>query len=199
MRTTGRTCSAATARFAEYTPVTDVISGQTAGGSGGAYADFVQNTVRPFIEAKYGHAQRNGVIGSSLGGVIAYYQVLRYGASWDFAASLSGTMGWGSIGAGVHNATIIDDFNALSPGCFGATFYLDSGGGPGSGCVDSDGDGIQDDSATASDNYCENVQLEGVMQAQSCAVHYRWVSGAQHNEAAWRARAPAAVALFESL
>ena len=37
------------------------------------------------------------------------------------------------------------------------------------------------------------------MQGKGCAVHYTWANGAQHNEAAWRARAPAAVALFESL
>ena len=186
------------ARFAEYTPVTDFIDGRTQGGAGGAYADYVENTVRPFIEGRYGSAKRSGVVGSSLGGVIAYVQVLRHPGSWDFAASLSGTMGWGSIGSGVHNATIIDQFGAPSA-CPAATFYLDSGGGPGSGCVDSDGDGIRDDTPDSSDNYCENAQLLAVMQGKGCAVHYTWANGAQHNEAAWRARGPAAVALFESL
>ncbi|HUJ24904.1 MAG TPA: alpha/beta hydrolase-fold protein [Myxococcales bacterium] len=186
------------ARFAEYTPVTDVIGGSTQGGDGAAYADFVENTVRPFIEARYGRPQRTGVIGSSLGGVISYFQVLRHSQTWDFAASLSGTMGWGSIGPGVHNATIIDQFGALSA-CPAAVFYLDSGGGPGAGCADSDDDGIRDDTPDASDNYCENAQLLEVMQAKGCDVHYTWASGAQHNEAAWRARAPAVVALFESL
>ena len=40
--------------------------------------------------------------------------------------------------------------------------YLDSGGdGP---CADSDNDGVQDDSPTAGDNYCENAQMLGVLQ-----------------------------------
>ena len=186
------------ARFAEYTPVTDFIDGRTQGGDGAAYADFVAQTVRPFIEARYGKPLRNGVIGSSLGGVIAYFQELRNPGSWDFAASLSGTMGWGSIASGVHEHTIIDQFRALAA-CPAATFYLDSGGGPGSGCVDADGDGIRDDTPGSSDNYCENAQLLEVMQGIGCDVHYVWAQGAQHNEAAWRARAPAIVSLFESL
>jgi hypothetical protein len=188
------------ARFDEYTPVTDVIGGSTAGGKGAAYAAFVAQTVRPFIEARYAKPVRNGVIGSSLGGVISYFQELRDPGAWDFVASLSGTMGWGSIGAAVHNPTLIEQYAAL-PACPGATFYLDSGGGPGSGCIDADGDGIRDDSPDASDNYCENAQLLEVLQKLGCGarVHYVWSQGAQHNEAAWRSRAPAIVAVFESL
>src|SRR5260221_5502650 len=70
------------ARFAEYTPVTDVIGGQTAGGNGDAYTDYLENTVRPFVEAHYGKPVRSGVIGSSLGGVISYHQFLRHPSTW---------------------------------------------------------------------------------------------------------------------
>ena len=186
------------ARFDEYTPVPDFIGGSTQGGKGAAYADFVLQTVRPFIEARYGKPKKTGVIGSSLGGVISYFEELHSPGAWDFVASLSGTMGWGSIGPNVHNSTIIDQFRGLTA-CPTATFYLDSGGGPGSGCIDTDGSGLLDDSPDAADNYCENAQLLGVMQHLGCAVHYRWDPGAQHNEAAWRARAPGALALFEAL
>lgn len=188
------------ARFDEYTPSADVLSGAPAGGKGDAYTDYVENTVRPFIEARYGRPQRSGVIGSSLGGVISFHQILRHPSTWDFAASLSGTMGWGSIGPGVHNRTLIEAMAALGS-CPAATLYLDSGGGPGSGCVDSDADGIRDDAPDASDNYCENAQLLEVLQNLGCGsrLHYLWSQGAQHNEAAWRGRAPAIVALFESL
>ena len=55
---------------------------------------------------------------------------------------MSGTMGWGSIGAGIHNQTMIERYK--THGHQTTVLYLDSGGeGP---CSDSDGDGIDDDS-----------------------------------------------------
>jgi hypothetical protein len=170
------------------------------GGRAGAYADYVAGTVRPFVEARYGTPLRSGVLGSSLGGLLAYDQALRHPGAYDFVASLSGTMGWGSIGPGSHAQTMIEAYAALGA-CPDATLYLDSGGGPGSGCVDSDQDGIRDDAPDASDNYCENDQLRSVLEALGCgaALHYVWAQGAAHNEAAWRGRSPAILAIFEAL
>ena len=185
-------------RVAEYTPVDDVIGGQPYRSKGLDYADYVEHTVRPFIEAHYGTPARVGVMGSSLGGLISYVIKRRYPASYDFVASLSGTFGWGSIGTGIHNPTEIEAWAALGS-CPAGTFYIDSGGGPGSGCVDADGDGIQDDTPDATDNYCENVQMRETLAAVGCGGHltYVFASGAQHNEAAWHARAPAIFQLFE--
>jgi hypothetical protein len=74
----------------------------------------------------------------------------------------------------------------------GATFYLDSGGGPGSGCVDADGDGVRDDATDDADNYCETLDMRDALIAlgwsEGGALVYRWSSGAPHNEAAWAAR-----------
>jgi hypothetical protein len=181
-------------RVAEYTPVVDLL---TLGGSGLAYADFVEETVRPFVESRYGIPLRRAVMGSSLGGVIAYAQELRHPGVYDLVASLSGTMGWGSIS--MHEPTIIEQYAALAQ-CPDTAFYLDSGGGPGSGCVDSDLDGIVDDAADAEDNYCENVQLREVLETLGCAeVTYAWAAGREHSEAAWRDRAPAIFDLFEAM
>ena len=187
-------------RIAEYTAVQDVIGSQTLGGKGLEYADYVEHTVRPFIQAHYGTTPRVGVMGSSLGGIISYVIKRRYPASYDFVASLSGTFGWGSIGTGIHNQTEIQAWAALGS-CPAGTFYLDSGGGPGSGCVDSDGDGIQDDTADSADNYCETVQMRDTLIALGCGGHltYVFVSGAQHSEPAWRGRSPAIFQLFEGL
>lgn len=186
------------ARFDEYTPTRDVISNQPAGGKGDQYVDYVENTVRPFIEAHYGKPRRSGVMGSSLGGVIAYDQVLRHPATWDFVASLSGTMGWGSIGQGVHNATIVKLYAALSA-CPPATFYLDSGGGPGSGCIDDQG--VREAPPDGGDNYCENTQMNETLIALGCGprLTYKWAQGAQHAESYWRLRAPAIFRIFEAL
>jgi len=185
-------------RIAEYTPVQDVIGSQTLGGRGLDYADYVEATVRPFIEAHYGKTAHSGVMGSSLGGLISYVIKRRYPASYEFVASLSGTFGWGSIGAGIHNLTETQAWAALGS-CPTGTLYVDSGGGPGSGCVDSDGDGIQDDTPDSSDNYCENVQLRDTLLALGCGtrVTYVFSSGSPHSEPAWRGRAPAIFQLFE--
>jgi hypothetical protein len=183
-------------RIAEYTPVEDVISSQALGGKGLDYADFLEHTVRPFIQARYGTTPKVGVMGSSLGGLISYVIKRRYPASYDFVASLSGTFGWGSIGPGIHNQTEIEAWAALGA-CPAGTYYVDSGGGPGSGCTDSDGDGIQDDTADSADNYCENVQMRDTLTGLGCGVTYVFVSGAQHSEPAWRGRSPAIFQLFE--
>ena len=185
-------------RIAEYTAVDDVIGSQTLGGKGLDYADYVEKTVRPFIEARYGQTPHVGVMGSSLGGLISYVIKRRYPASYELVASLSGTMGWGSIGAGIHHQTEIEAWAALGS-CPEGDFYIDSGGGPGSGCVDGDGDGIQDDTADSGDNYCENVQLRDTLTALGCGprVDYVFSSGASHQEGAWRARSPGIFQLFE--
>lgn len=191
--------NAGPARMDEYTHVTDSIGGQTTGGKGDAYADFVRDVVRPLIEARYGKPQKVGVMGSSLGGLISFHQALRHPGAWDFAASLSGTFGWGSIGT--KNETLIARYQKA--GKQGTKLYLDSGGGPGSGCVDSDGDGTDDDTQDAEDNYCETVQLRDVLAGQGYAfdqdLWHWWENGAQHNEAAWAARVFRPLQAFEKL
>lgn len=112
------------ARMDEYTHVPDDIGSGPIGGEGDATADFVENAVRPLVEARYGVPDKVGVMGSSLGGLIAFHEVLRYPDRYDFAASLSGTFGWGSIG--LHNETLIERFAAAQKPS--TLLYLDSGG-----------------------------------------------------------------------
>src|SRR5262249_18925270 len=147
------------ARMDEYTHVPDVIGGQTMGGLGDAYSDFVEDVVRPLVAARYGEPARVGGMGSSLGGLIALHMAGRRPAAVAFAGSLSGTVGWGSIGA--NEETIIERYAAH--GHRPTVLYVDSGGG--GTCFDSDGDGIEDDDPNAADNYCENQQLEATLGA----------------------------------
>ncbi|MBW2455728.1 MAG: alpha/beta hydrolase [Deltaproteobacteria bacterium] len=177
------------ARFDEYTHVQDDIGGLI-GGSGDAYADFVQTTVRGLVAARYGEPNRVGVMGSSLGGLISFHIAHRHAGAFDFAGSMSGTMGWGSMGlsGGQQNETMIERYAAAGHGT--TKLYLDSGGA--GNCVDSDGDGIEDDDPNGFDNYCENKQLEGVLVANGY-VHdvdlWHWhEANAPHNETAWAAR-----------
>ena len=60
----------------EYTHVEDHVFGDKIGGRGADYARYVEDTVRPFIELRYGTPRVVGVMGSSLGGLMAFYQVI---------------------------------------------------------------------------------------------------------------------------
>jgi hypothetical protein len=109
-------------------------------------------------------------------------------------------MGWGSIGAGVHNETMIERYNAH--GHQGTVLYIDSGG-DGVTCADGDGDGIMDDDLEADDNYCENIQLRDVLAGVGYQIgtdlHHWWEPGAPHNEAAWAARVNKPFGIFAGL
>ena len=188
------------ARMDEYTHVQDRIQGELIGGSADAYADYLQMHVRPLVVEHYGEPTVVGVMGSSLGGLVSFHIADRFD-DYAFAASLSGTMGWGSIGLanGAQNETMIERY--ASAGHRSTKLYLDSGGG--GPCTDSDGDGIDDDEPGASDNYCENVQLAEVLRSLGYADArdlWHWHEpDAAHDEAAWAARVWRPLGIFLDL
>jgi hypothetical protein len=173
------------ARMDEYTHVPDDIGG-VMGGKADQYEELVEDTVRPLIRDQYGENGPVGVLGSSLGGLVSLYFAHAHPENWDFAGSLSGTVGWGSIG--LHNPTIIELMAKDGHGT--VPLYIDSGGG--GTCVDSDGDGIMDDAPDGADNYCENIQLRDTLLGvgyQSEVDLWHWYEpGAEHNEQFWAAR-----------
>lgn len=176
------------ARLDEYSHTTDDIGGGSVGGQGDAYAAFVQTTVRALVDLHYGEPATVGTMGSSMGGLIALHIADRYPGEYAFAASLSGTVGWGSIG-GNGADTIIARYAAA--GHRDTAIYIDSGGN-GNSCADSDGDGTNDDDGTSSDNYCENRQLETTLvdlgYVYDTDLWHWWEINAPHNEQAWAAR-----------
>ena len=183
-------------RIDEYTHTTDVLHGQTHGGQGAQYAALVEETVRPLMEAAYGTPEVVGVMGSSLGGLISLYIAHRYPGRYDLAASLSGTVGWGSLGA--SQPTIIELMEAA--GHQTAAIYIDSGGS--GSCIDSDEDGIVDDGDDF-DNYCVNLQLRDVLAATGYFFDvdlWHWhEKDAPHNEYAWSERVYIPLNVFASL
>ncbi len=188
------------ARMDEYTHVKDDIgSGGLIGGLGDDYATFLQDTVRPLVKSHYGEPAVVGTMGSSLGGLISFHIADKLPGEYAFAASLSGTMGWGSIGSSVHNPTMIERYQAH--GHQGTVLYLDSGG-DGGNCGDTDGDGIEDD-IDQGDNYCENAQLHDVLLTlgyeEGVDLAYVWSPGAQHNEAEWASRVSVPMQIFAGL
>ncbi len=182
-------------RFAEYSHSDD--NGITA--KGDAYAAYVQETVRDLIALHYGEPAKVGTMGSSMGGLIALHLVDRYPGEYDFAASLSGTLGWGSI-EGQGTDTIIARY--MAAGHRDTAIYIDSGGN-GTTCVDSDADGTNDDDSSATDNYCETKQMEttlvGLGYVYDTDLWHWHEPNAGHNEIAWAARVFRPLADFMSL
>jgi uncharacterized repeat protein (TIGR02543 family) len=182
-----------TDRIDEYTHVSDIIADHLVGGKGDDYADFVLDIVRPLIESRYGTPVKRGVMGGGLGGLIAFHQIYRHPEAWDFGASLSGTLGWGRLEAG--HETIIERFAEGRPSM--ATLYLDSGGGPGTGCYDN-GQGIM---TGGTDNYCENYQMANTLLGVGYSdsdLSYWWEVDATHTESAWSNRVHRPIEVFET-
>jgi predicted alpha/beta superfamily hydrolase len=182
-------------RMEEYTHVVDTLDGQRYGGEADAYADFVQDTVRPLVRENYGEPGPVGVLGSSLGGLVSLHIAHRHPGDYDFAASMSGTLGWGSLE--LHNETIIERYAASGHGT--TALYLDSGGS-GTTCADSDSDGVNDDDHNAADNYCETVQMRDVLSAAGYVfdtdLWHWWEPDANHDERAWAARVGRPLEIF---
>ncbi len=186
-------------RMDEYTHVTDVIQGMTVGGMGDNYADLVELEIRPLIEEAYGVPDVVGTMGSSLGGLISFHIADRFPDSYDMALSLSGTMGWGSIGDGVNEETMIERY--IAAGHRSTALYLDSGGNANT-CVDADADTIEDD-GDGTDNFCENNQfrdaLAGIGYTFDVDLWHWHEPNAPHNEAAWAARLDYPLELFSQI
>jgi len=201
-------------RMSEYTHVEDVFdldgdgTAEAWGGQGDAYADFVNGTVRKLVADAYGEPAKVGTMGSSLGGLISFHIADRFPGQYAYAASLSGTFGWGKIGETSKNETMIERY--VSHGHRSTVLYFDAGGGDAglsqqqneALCVDLDGDGIKDDNEIG-DNACENAQmreaLEGVGYQFGVDAYHWWEAGAPHNEAAWRTRVFRPFDLFAAL
>jgi len=137
------------------------------------------------------------VMGSSLGGLISLHIGERNPDGYAFVGSMSGTLGWGSIGP--HTGETLIERYAAEP-VLPFVVYLDSGGdGP---CSDGDGDGIEDDGA-GSDNYCETVQMRDTLAAAGYVFDenlFHWHElGAEHTEQAWGARVFRPLQIFAAL
>jgi len=185
------------ARMDEYTQVADDIGGGPVGGLGDDYATLLEDRVRPLIAATYGEPTKVGLLGSSLGGLISLHVAYLNPTGYDFAGSMSGTLGWGSIGPHTGE-TMIERYEAAGQQPF--VVFLNSGGG--GACSDDDLDGIQDD-GSGSDNFCETNQMRDTLAAAGHTFDvdlFHWHEpGAAHNEAAWAARVFRPLGIFAGL
>ena len=184
-------------RMDAYTHVADELGGDAIGGRADDYLDLVTTEALPFFRARYGVAAAGDklvVAGSSLGGLVSLHAALTRSSLAGYVIAMSPTLGWGSIATGAMDA-LIHRWTAHGP----VGVYLDSGGG--GTCVDSDGDGVEDDGESR-DNYCVTAQLRDHLDALGYDLGvdlWHWHEpDAPHAESAWAARLPRALEACEA-
>jgi len=164
----------------EYEAAGDTLAnGAPVGHLSTAYVDFVQDTVRPLIEAHYGVAGRTAVVGCGPGGSAGLKQGARHPGTWDVVAGCSGAYGLGRTHE--HNPTLYEQWTSVGV-CPAGAIYLGVGGGPpDGGCRDMNGDGFLDDEAGARDWYCQSLQLSTTLATMGCThVTFDWTPDAGH-------------------
>ncbi len=105
-------------RAAEYSPFRDQRAG---GGRGDAYVAFVADTLKPLVDAQFRtrrEAGQTGIMGSSMGGLISLYALLRRPDVFGFTGVMSPSL-WFARGA------IFEVAAAAGP--LGGRVYLDIG------------------------------------------------------------------------
>lgn len=177
-------------RMNEYVHVDDFVLGYAFEAKGDDYAALVHEDLRPFVERTYPTSGHDGLIGSSLGGLISLHIAWTYPGEYDFVASMSGTLGWGRFE--YSNPTMEERWLSSLPADI--TVYVDSGGsaGPDGLCTDPNGDGFPVDDPDSADNYCETRQFADAMAANGLVwddTLFHWHEpDAPHQENAWAAR-----------
>jgi predicted alpha/beta superfamily hydrolase len=148
-------------RIAEYTPCCDPKYG---GGRLDAYARFVTDTVKPFVDRNYRTLtgkEHTAIMGSSLGGIASVVIAERYPHLFSKAGGMSSSFWWnkGALISGLPQGVPV-------------RFYLDAG---------TEDDGLDDTlrmrDAMLAKGYRNGVDL----------MFYK-AEGARHNEASWSAR-----------
>ncbi|MCX6553270.1 MAG: alpha/beta hydrolase-fold protein [Acidobacteria bacterium] len=158
------------ARIDEYSPFHDPRRG---GGRGDAYLDFLVDTLKPLVDARFRtrhERTQTGIAGSSLGGLASLYGFFRPPATFGFAGVMSPALWFG-------NRAIFDVVAAQSK--WTGKIYLDIGTGEGRVQV-------------------RNTRLMARFLRRTAArprlnIMYVEDRGAAHHESAWSSRFERAV------
>jgi len=164
-------------RLAEYAPFPAPENDGKPRAAG--YADFVVNTVKPLIDARYrtlADRKSTGILGSSMGGLISLYAALAYPDRFGFVGAMSPSFWFGDfqIYGWVHAH--------LAPPM---RVYLDVG-------TNEEGESPSGNEGFVRDTEAMATMLEGLGHQVRVVV----APGATHSEGAWRERFPAALEWF---
>ncbi|RMH54503.1 MAG: hypothetical protein D6679_13540 [Candidatus Hydrogenedentota bacterium] len=157
-------------RMAEYTPVSDKRNG---GGRGRLYERFLVYRLKPFIDSNYRtlpDREHTGLLGSSLGGLIALHQLFVDSKVFSRAAAVSTSFWWGG-------GWIFDYLESVPPPPQPTFLWLDMGTEEG----DAPGESV-----FGLERAAEIVRKRGLIAPER--LHVEVVEGASHNERFWSAR-----------
>ncbi len=151
-------------RIDELTPYKNVKYG---GGNADNYLRFIVETLKPEIDAKYRtktNTQNTGIIGSSLGGLVSYYAVLKYPEIFGKAGVFSPSF-W-------YNRKEINELTQKTRNLKAKIYFL---------CGDNEGD---------ADVIPDLKIIESLIAEKRCdclnLTKVTIVKGGQHNEKLWR-------------
>ncbi len=151
-------------RIDELTPFKNIKYG---GGNADNYLRFIVETLKPEIDTKYrtkADTENTGIIGSSLGGLVSYYAVLKYPEIFGKAGVFSPSF-W-------FNRTEINELTQKNPPLKAKIYFL---------CGDNEGDA----DVIPDLNTIHNLITEK-RDANLNLSKIRIVKGGQHNEKLWR-------------
>lgn len=155
-------------RISEYTPSVDPSYG---GGNANKYLDFVQNTVKPYIDTNYrtltGPANTY-MLGSSLGGLLSCYAGWTRSNVFSRVGCMSSSFWWNNE----NFTTQVQNYAGTKPP---VRFYLDFGGNEGG-------------SVNPTLNMRNALQAKGYVSGVDLKYYYD--ATGTHSEASWRARLP---------
>ncbi|NCC72902.1 MAG: hypothetical protein EOM06_05850 [Sphingobacteriia bacterium] len=151
-------------RIAEYTPW---VNPQYGGGDGDQYSGFIAETLKPYIDSNYRtkpEREHTGVMGSSLGGLISHYIVLKYQHIFSKAGVFSPSF-WFSD----SSYTYAFETGKMQP----INYYMMGG--------TNENAGLEDEM---------QLMMDTMIAAgfDSSGLHLKIVPGGQHNESLWRSQ-----------
>lgn len=179
-------------RIAEYSPFVDAKYG---GGRGDAYVEFLVSSVKPAIDARFPTLKdpaSTGLVGSSLGGLIACYALFKHPEVFGLAAALSPSFWFAD-----HAFVSWLSRREWTP----AQIYLDTGRyerGRAHGWI-----GQSWRKVLGSWRYVRSVRgvyrrLRHMGYVEGVDLHFEIDPEGEHNEGCWRRRLPGALSfLFE--
>ncbi len=157
------------ARISEYTPTADP---QYGGGNADAYLDFVQQTLKPYIDTHYRTLSGTPdtlMMGSSLGGLLSCYAGWTRSTVYGAVGCLSSSFWWNSE-AFTH--TVV-----ASPGKKPEKFYVDAGD--------------NNDGAAETARFRDTLIAHGYVNG--AGLLYVYDPAGTHSESSWARRLPTAL------
>ena len=161
-------------RISEYTPDRDEHHGS--GGQGSAYAKFVVQEVKPFIDRTYRTKPartHTAVAGSSAGGLISLYICARYPETFSMCGVISPMLMW-------NNGSMLRELEQDSSWMKRVRFWLDMG------TAEGDDIGTFNSAIERTRRLARIFDEAGLLPGRD--YYYQEIHGGRHNEAHWASR-----------